>query len=186
MAKITKSMQMKLLKKLAKNESTIPLDVDGETIEVIVKKRIPYAEFCEAVHTLVRIIGGDDEETTYRPERIEMAEWFVWLAYFTNIDTELKDKDGAVEKDVERLWSLRQIEALTNAWYDDRYAYDFGSVHEAADEILTKYRYKKPGSIALEMLDELFNDMKSQFAKLDGEAVAEWLKSFAETEAAEE
>lgn len=169
MAKISKTMQTKMIKALGQNEKQLTFDVNGESVEIIVKRCIPYAQFTEAIAMMVKMITSDADGNNIGDQvsRHDLAEWFVWITYFTNIDTTTKsDDDETTAKDLERIWSLREIPELYKAFTDIDWRDDMAEIRSAAYDMAGTYYEKRPGHVILEMLDEAFLNIKSQFENL--------------------
>lgn len=183
MSKISKTMQAKLLKAAGENEQHLTFDVDGETVDIVVKRRIPYAQFNEAVQVMTAMITSDENGTYVgdQVDRHELVEWYIWLTYFTNLDTTTKAGDAdAAAKDLERIWALRTIPVLYHAFADTDWSDDNRHVYVAAYEKVAETRDKRPGYVFLEMLDEACQNIKSQFENMPEGTLDTLLQSLTE------
>ena len=96
MAKKEKRISINSIDKILKAESTENTEViysapDGNSIQVIVKRRIPFQDFQKYVSCVADAVFIEtDNDIVYTPENLDLAHILATLEYFTNIKSDMK------------------------------------------------------------------------------------------------
>lgn len=171
---ISKENMQKMIETYEGRDVVVPVDLDGETVEITVHPQISMGDFASAAKDMadIRFVDDGDGGMLYAPYLDEFARRFVIVSYFTDIDLgELYDVEArttvsVVEPVWKFLWShvYTQIENSV----DDNMLYELLC---AADKMVdAKRREVEPGPDRLwARLDKLADETKAAMGEMSPE-----------------
>ena len=168
MAKISKTKIDAMISNHKLPTKQIEVNAGASNVTIEVNPNISFANMIDAARELAGMQFAVDKKTGkefYAPYLTEMAEWYVMLKYFTNIDVAIPDDaDDPNMKVYERLWRLRFCPEINNQIFS-AVGSVWDAIADAAMEMIDDRRERlKPGALAFwGKLDELLDVIKQRF-----------------------
>lgn len=186
MAKISKTKIDAIIKNNKKPVEIVELSIGENNIAVEIDPIISPANFIDAANELADMQFAIDKQTgteVYAPYLSELAEWYVALKYFTNIDTSVPaGENDPGSKAFERLWALRYCDELRKEI--DAIPDMVEIIYVARNIVEDRRKTARPGiSKVLDGITKLIEPLKDLVDQMTLDDIKELAETFAEAAA---